>query len=148
MGVGRGLRICISNKLPGDLHRPHCERQGSKLLHSTRLGGSKMKYIWYNSCTVTIPYHTRLFWGLTDISHIKLLAWCLVPQLMWSLVYSVFSVRGETNSHGIPSPVKEKGRHGHSLKRRVPWALPWQAFIAFLGTLPWGWSSFTIHRLL
>ena len=35
---------------------------------------------------------------------------------------------------------------GHSLKTRAPWPLPWQAFIAFLGTLHWGWSSFTMHR--
>ena len=26
------------------------------------------------------------------------------------------------------------------------WSLPWQAFIAFLGTLHWGWSSFTMYR--
>ena len=25
-----------------------------------------------------------------------------------------------TNSHGLLSPVEEKGLHGHSLKRRVP----------------------------
>ena len=52
----------------------------------------------------------------------------------------------ETNSHGVPSPVEEKGWHGHSLKRRASQPLPWQAFIAFLGTLRWGWSSFTMHR--
>ena len=52
----------------------------------------------------------------------------------------------ETNSHRLPSPVEEKGRHSHSLKRRAPQPLPWQAFIAFLGTLPGGWSSFTMHR--
>ena len=51
-----------------------------------------------------------------------------------------------TNSHGILSPVAEKGRQGHSLKRRAPGPLPWQAFIAFLDTLHWGWSSFTMHR--
>ena len=53
------------------------------------------------------------------------------------------------------NPVEKKGRHGHSLsergrqgqrepKRARP--LPEQAFIAFLGTLNWGWSSFTMHR--
>ena len=52
----------------------------------------------------------------------------------------------QTNSHGLLSPVEERGHHGHSLKRRVPRLLPWQAFIAFLGTLPRGWSSFTKHR--
>ena len=52
----------------------------------------------------------------------------------------------ETNSHGLPSLVEVKGWHGHSLKGRAPRPLPWQAFIAFLGTLHWGWSSFTMHR--
>ena len=50
------------------------------------------------------------------------------------------------NSQGLPSPVEEKGLHGHSLKGRAPRSLPWQDFIAFLGTLYWGWSSFTMHR--
>ena len=30
---------------------------------------------------------------------------------------------------------------------RRPWPLPGQAFIAFLGSLHQGWSSFTLHRL-
>ena len=54
--------------------------------------------------------------------------------------------RQQTNTHRPPSPVEEKGQRGYSLKRRTPWPLPWQAFIAFLGTLHWGWSSFTKHR--
>ena len=52
----------------------------------------------------------------------------------------------EINSHGLLSPVEEKGQYSHSLKGRVPRPLPWQAFISFLGTLHWGWSSFTVHR--
>ena len=56
----------------------------------------------------------------------------------------------ETNSHGLPSPVEEREWHGHSLKRRAPQSLPWQAFISFLGTflfwVHWGWSSFIMHR--
>ena len=52
----------------------------------------------------------------------------------------------ETNSHGLPSPVEEKGRQSHSLKGRAPRPLPCGAFIAFRGTLHWGWSSFTMHR--
>ena len=53
------------------------------------------------------------------------------------------------------NPVEKKGRHGHSLNERG-WEgqrepkeaqpLPGQAFIAFLGTLHQGWSSFTMHR--
>ena len=38
-----------------------------------------------------------------------------------------------TNSRGLPSSVEEKGQQGHSLKRRAPQPLPWQAFIAFVG---------------
>ena len=33
----------------------------------------------------------------------------------------------------------------HSNNRRAHWPLPWKAFIAFLGTLHWGWSSFNMH---
>ena len=44
------------------------------------------------------------------------------------------------------SPVEKNGRHGHSLSERGPQPLPGQAFIAFLGTLLRGWSSFTMHR--
>ena len=44
------------------------------------------------------------------------------------------------------SPVEKKGRHGQSLSERAPRPLPGQAFIAFLGTLHRGWSSFTMHR--
>ena len=54
----------------------------------------------------------------------------------------------ETNSHGLPSPMEEKGQHGHSLKRRTPRPLPWQAFIVFLGPLHQRWSSFTKHRFV
>ena len=42
--------------------------------------------------------------------------------------------------------MEEKGQRSHSFKRRAPRPLPWQTFIAFLGTLHWGWSSFTMHR--
>ena len=42
--------------------------------------------------------------------------------------------------------VEKKGWHGHSLSERGPPPLPGQAFIASLGTLHQGWSSFTIHR--
>ena len=43
--------------------------------------------------------------------------------------------------HNIPihadyrDPVEEKGRPGHSLKRRAPRPLPWQALTVFLGPL-------------
>ena len=50
-----------------------------------------------------------------------------------------------TNSHGLLSPVEEKGQQGHSLKRRAQGPLPWQAFIASQGTLHWGWSLFTMQ---
>ena len=44
------------------------------------------------------------------------------------------------------SPVEKKGWHSRSLSERGPQPLPAQAFIAFLGTLHPGWSSFTMHR--
>ena len=51
------------------------------------------------------------------------------------------------------NPVEKKGWHGHSLRQREgerarerARPLPGQAFIAFLGTLYQGWSSFTMHR--
>ena len=43
------------------------------------------------------------------------------------------------------SPVEKKGWHSHSLSERGPQPLPGQAFIAFLGTLHQGWSSFTMQ---
>ena len=62
------------------------------------------------------------------------------PQCPWCCGWD------QTSSHGLRSPVEDKGRHSHSLKGRVPQPLPWQAFIAFLGTVHWGWSSFTMQR--
>ena len=44
------------------------------------------------------------------------------------------------------SPVEKKGWHGHSLSDRVPWPLPGRDFIAFLGALPQGKSSFITIR--
>ena len=41
---------------------------------------------------------------------------------------------------------REKGRHGHSLNERTPRPLPGQAFIAFLGALHQGRSSFIMRR--
>ena len=47
------------------------------------------------------------------------------------------------------NPVEKKGWHGHSVREgkraRKSRPLPRQAFIAFLGTLHRGWSSFTMH---
>ena len=54
------------------------------------------------------------------------------------------------------NPVEKKGWHGHSLSEREDKraresprespTLPGQYFIAFMGTLHQGWSSFTVHR--
>ena len=55
------------------------------------------------------------------------------------------------------NPVEKKGWHGHSLRERErerareracqrARPLPGRAFIAFLGTLHRGWSSFTMNR--
>ena len=53
-----------------------------------------------------------------------------------------------TNLRGLEKSCGEKGRHGHSLSERAPWPLPGQAFIAFLGTLHQGRSSFIMHRFV
>ena len=42
--------------------------------------------------------------------------------------------------------MEKKGQHGHSLSEKAPQPLSGQAFVAFLGTLRQGWSSFTMHR--
>ena len=53
----------------------------------------------------------------------------------------------QTNSHGLQKPCGGKGMAWPLSKwERGPWPLPGQAFIAFLGTLHRGWSSFTMHR--
>ena len=71
----------------------------------------------------------------------------LFLRLMWipALGVRVLWLR-QINSHGLQSPVEEKGQHGLSLSERGRRPLPRQAFIAFLGTLRQGWSSFTMHR--
>ena len=51
-----------------------------------------------------------------------------------------------TNSHGLQKSCGEKGQHGHSLSEKVPQPLPGQAFIAFLGALHQGRSSFIMHK--
>ena len=66
-----------------------------------------------------------------------------------------------TNTHGLQKSCAGKGtvrplsqeestsEHlGHSLKRRAPWPLPWQAFVVFLGPLHQRWSSFIMHRFV
>ena len=42
-------------------------------------------------------------------------------------------------------PLSKRGREGQREPKRAQ-HLPGQAFIAFLGTLHQGWSSFTMHR--
>ena len=46
------------------------------------------------------------------------------------------------------NPMEKEGRCSHSLKRRAPQPLPWQAFIVFLGPLHQRWSSFTMQRFV
>ena len=64
---------------------------------------------------------------------------------LWPVV-SVVLWMWWTNSHGLQKSGGEKGQHGHSLSERVPQPLPGQAFIAFLGALHQGRSSFIMHR--
>ena len=51
-----------------------------------------------------------------------------------------------TKSQGCRSSVEKQGWLGHSLSERAPWPLPGQDFIAFLGALAQGRSSFIIVR--
>ena len=44
--------------------------------------------------------------------------------------------------------LSERGREGQREPKRESRPLPGQAFIAFLGTLHGGWSSFTMHRFI
>ena len=82
--------------------------------------------------------HLRSLRVFTSSTQFTWLLFCYI--LMWILAYEIPVLWLQwTSSHGLPSPVEEKGLHGHSLKGR---ALPWQTFIAFLGILHWGWSSF------
>ena len=75
----------------------------------------------------------------------------------WVMWVSVLRIRvlwmQWTNSHRLQKSCGEKGMAWpHSLsewesqRTREPGPLPGQAFIASLGTLHWGWSSFTMHR--
>ena len=53
----------------------------------------------------------------------------------------------KTKSHGLRVLWRKKDDAASlSVKERASHPLPGQAFIAFLGTLHWGWSSFTMHR--
>ena len=70
--------------------------------------------------------------------------------LMRTLAHSVCGIMDEMRQIHMDyrNPVEEKGWHSPSLREREGWPhpLPGQAFFAFLGTLHWGWSSFTMHR--
>ena len=103
---------------------------------------------WKDAQNVVYTYNGILFTLLNEFLHTLQHPWTL-RMLCWygtSLQCPQLCGWDKTNSHRLPSPVEEKGEHSHSLTGRVPLPLPWQAFIAFLGTLHWGWSSFTMHR--
>ena len=70
------------------------------------------------------------------------------PGLMWTLAGRSVCCGCNGQIHTDDrNPVEKKGRHGRSLRERERGRpLPGQAFIAFLGTLHGGWSSFTMHR--
>ena len=57
--------------------------------------------------------------------------------LTWILDCRIWCCGGNRQIH-MDYPVEEKGQRGHFLKGRAPRPLPWQAFIAFLGTLHLG----------
>ena len=72
---------------------------------------------------------------------LKVLLWCRqqpsVCEALW-LRWDKFTWTTEScGGKGTAQPFSQE---------KSTWPLPWQAFIAFLGTLHWGWSSFTMHR--
>ena len=74
---------------------------------------------------------------------------CVIPLLMQTLAHRVHVLwLWWTNSHGLQTSCGEKGMAWPvSQWERGPRPLPGQGFIAFLGTLHGGWSSFTTrHR--
>ena len=73
--------------------------------------------------------------------------------LMWITAHGISVLWLQwTNSHGLQKSCGEKGmawplskwERGREGQRARP--LPGQAFIAFMGTLHWGWSSCTMNR--
>ena len=101
--------------------------------------------------SLLLPYYLGFSWYLMNCFSVYLRWW-------WFRSWPVGSMCCGSNRQihtDYRNPVEKKGRHGHSLSERGregqrqptrAWRLPGQAFIAFLGTLHRGWSSFTVHR--
>ena len=69
--------------------------------------------------------------------------------LMRILARGILCCDGNIQIHtDYRNTVEKKRWRGHSLRRKAPRPLPWQAFIVFLGLFHQRWSSFTIHRYL
>ena len=78
------------------------------------------------------------WWGSCGI-HVLWLRW---DKFTWTTK----SCGGKGTAQPLSQEESTSEHLGHSLKRRAPRPLLWRAFIAFLSTLHWGWSSVTMHR--
>ena len=90
-----------------------------------------------SSCLVILALHHPGFMS----SWLTVEGWC-GP---WPVV-SVCCGCGEQIHTDYRSPVEKGAAWPLSEWERGPRPLPGQAFIAFIGTLHWEWSSFTMHR--
>ena len=69
-------------------------------------------------------------------------------RLLWQQWTNTHGLQKSCGEKGMAWPLSkwERGREGQREPKRESLPPPGQAFIAFLGTLHWGWSSFTMHR--
>ena len=88
------------------------------------------------------PTYFFLYFHINISYFVKLLG---LMQILAHRIHCGSSIQIHTDYR---NPVEEKGQRGHSLKRRVPRPLPWQAFIVFLGPLHQRWFSFTMQRFV
>ena len=109
----------------------------------------------------SLASHTYPVWDLptfwTSALTLKWISDFQYLGLMWIPAHGIRVLWQQwTNSNGLqkscgekgmawPLSKWERGREGQREPKRT-WPLPGQVFIAFLGTLHQGWSSFTMHK--
>ena len=94
------------------------------------------------SLSLSLPFYPPFFLFSCVVS---VMCPCLLMQTLASTVHVLWLQ--QTNSHELQKSCGEKGTTWPLSEWETgPRPLPGQAFIAFLGTLCWGWSSFNMHR--
>ena len=138
---------CLPVGPPGAAGQPLCKRQKPQHMQKARSPQTSPKILSH------APLNRYCHFQLYCIR-----IWILLsPALVWILASRILCCGSNRQIHtDYRNPVEKKGRHGHSLSergwegqrepKRESGPLPGQAFIAFLGTLHPGWSSFTMHR--